>query len=237
MAEVPTAEELEALFREGKMERIGMGSRRACYRIPGTELCVKCYRSDEEIEEGAYKEAKLLSPSVVREIKRSRFDEKRNTCCQEYRYWMKLRKSLPSELFAVFPQAMECFFVPSRGWCIVEELVLNFDGSFPLHFAEAYKAAGQDERMELRSVFGTTIGGLVFNFVRLYDPHNIMVQRLTNGDFQLRIVDFEPASRCFIPIESIFPSLIRKKTLRRVNRYLQQQLAIELGRMEVSRKM
>ena len=65
MAEFPTAEELEALFREGKMERIGMGSRRACYALPGGKLCVKCYRSEAEIEEGLYKGSKRLSSSVV----------------------------------------------------------------------------------------------------------------------------------------------------------------------------
>ena len=139
MAEFPTAEELEALFREGKMERIGMGSRRACYRIPETDLCVKCYRSDEEIEEGMYNGAQEPSPSVVREIRRSRFDKRRNTSCQKFRSWQKMRKKLPAELFAVFPRVMELMHSPSRGWCIVEETVDNFDGTTSRSFAQDAK--------------------------------------------------------------------------------------------------
>ena len=74
MTDIPTAKELEALFREGKMERLGMGSRRACYRIPGRKFCVKCYRSDNEIKEGKYNGGRTLSSSVIREICKARFD-------------------------------------------------------------------------------------------------------------------------------------------------------------------
>ena len=41
-----------------------MGSRRACYALPGGRLCVKCYRSDAEIAEGLYNGSKELSASV-----------------------------------------------------------------------------------------------------------------------------------------------------------------------------
>ena len=78
---MPTAEELESLFKAGTMKRLGMGSHRACYAIPDTGLCVKCYRSDEEIAEGkrpGRKPVKPLGASVVRRIQKYRFDESRN---------------------------------------------------------------------------------------------------------------------------------------------------------------
>lgn len=232
MKNLPRVEELESLFLEGKMVRLGMGSRRACYRIPDVDLCLKCYRSDDEIEEGLFGGNLELSPSVVREIKSARSDERRNTSCQEYRYWKKLREKLPEELFSVFPQTMECIFVPSRGWCAAEELVKNSDGSQPRHFAAEYKAVDGIEKSKLLSALDGMLAGFSAHSVRLYDPQNIIVQRFDDGSFRLRIVDFEPATRCFIPLDSIFPALIRRKTARRVGRWLREQLGVLPGKRE-----
>ena len=80
---MPTAEQLDALFRAGTMKRLGMGSRRACYAVPGADFCVKCYRSDDEISEGKYPgcaDFAPLAPAVINEIKKFRFDERHNTC-------------------------------------------------------------------------------------------------------------------------------------------------------------
>ena len=77
-----SAEQIDELLKSGTLERLGIGSRRACYRLPEVGLCVKCYRSDDEIAEGKHpgrQPFKPLSPSVVKEIHRCRFDEKRNT--------------------------------------------------------------------------------------------------------------------------------------------------------------
>ena len=237
MAEFPTAEELEALFREGKMERIGMGSRRACYRIPETELCVKCYRSDEEIEEGLYEGAKKLSSSVVCEIKRARFDKRRNTSCQEFRYWQKLRKTLPGELFAIFPRTMELVCSSSRGWCIIEEVVGNFDGTKSRNFAQEYRAASESRKQALLAALNVVLTGFLKFAVRLYDPQNVAVQWKSPEEFCLRLVDFEPATRCLIPIDTFFPELVRAKTSRRVGRWLREQLGVQLSKMESASMM
>ena len=231
MKDFPTGEELEALFREGKMERLGMGSRRTCYKIPASNLCVKCYRSEDEIKEGKYNGSVALAPSVVREIAKARFDEKRNTSCQEYRYWKKLKGKLPSEVFAAFPQKMECVLVPARGWCLVEERLENFDGSKPEDFKSAYFAADDKIKKSLLSAFLRLIEQFRFYAVRFYDPQNLLVQRISNEDFVLRIVDFEPAFRSFLPIDSILPSLVRRKTMRRARRWLKMQLGVEMPRI------
>lgn len=231
MKKNPAAEELNNLFLEGKMECLGMGSRRTCYKIPGTKLCIKCYRTDDEIKKGKYDGAKALAPSVVREIAKARFDEKRNTSCQEYRYWNKLKGKLPSEVFAAFPQKMECVLVPVRGWCLVEERLENFDGSEPEDFKSAYFAADDKIKKSLLSAFLRLIEQFRFYAVRFYDPQNLLVQRISNEDFVLRIVDFEPASRSFLPIDSILPPLVRRKTMRRARRWLEMQLGVELPRV------
>lgn len=226
-----TAENLDKLFSSNALERIGMGSRRACYRLPCGKLCIKCYRSDEEIGEGKYDGAKRLLPSVVREITRARFNEKRNTSCQEYRYWKILHEKLPKDVFATFPQIMECLLVPSRGWCLVEERLENFDGSEPEDFRSAYCAADDIGKKRLLSAFLRLIEPFRIYAVRFYDPQNLLVQRISKDDFVLRIVDFEPATRCFLPVDSMIPSFIRMKTMRRARRWLKTQLGVEMPRV------
>lgn len=232
MTEIPTAEELDFLFREGTMERLGDGSRRVCYALPGGKLCVKSYRSEEELETRMGPDGSLekfrLKPSVAREIRSARFDEKRNTSCQEYRYWKKLRDSLPADVFAVFPQTMECLSVPTRGWCIVEERVTNATGSSPLRFSHEYRAADEEMKSSLRSAVKELLSRFISCAVRFYDPQNIIVQRLEGGDFRLRVVDFEPVTRCLLPLDRLLPLLVRLKTARRANRWLRER-GIEIG--------
>lgn len=234
MKTIPTGDELEALFHEGKMLRLGMGSRRTCYKIPGTKLCVKCYRSEDEIEEGKYDGEVALSSSVVREIRKGRFDSKRNTSCQEYRYWTRLKKNLPPEVFAVFPQTLECVSVPSRGWCIAEERVENYDGSEPESFKSAYRVADGCGRKKLLAAFSRLIEQFRIHAVRFYDPQNLLVQKISADDFVLRIVDFEPATRSVLSFDSLHPFFVRRKMLRRVKRWLKAQLGAELPRIHGS---
>lgn len=231
MKTIPTGDELEALFQEGKMLRLGMGSRRTCYKIPGTKLCVKCYRSEDEIEEGKYDGEVALSSSVVREIRKGRFDSKSNTSCQEYRYWTRLKKNLPSEVFAVFPQTLECVSVPSRGWCIAEERVENYDGSEPESFKSAYRVADGCGRRKLLAAFSRLVEQFRIHAVRFYDPQNLLVQKISADDFVLRIVDFEPATRCILSFDSLHPFFVRRKMLRRVKRWLKAQLGADLPRI------
>ena len=230
-----TGEELDDLFHSGVLERIGMGSRRICYKIPGTKFCIKCYRMDNEIKKGKYDGAKALAASVVREITKARFDEKRNTSCQEYRYWKKLREKLPPELFEVFPQTMECVLVPSRGWCVIEERVENYDGSNPKRFSEAYREADDDKKDKMLSALKSLVSDFVHYAVRFYDPQNLIVQNTADGGLYLRLVDFEPATRTLIPVDSLLLVLVRMKTKRRVSRWIREHLGLN-GRLALPKK-
>ena len=216
-----TAEQIDALLRRGELERLGMGSRRACYRLPGTDLCVKCYRSDEEIEEGKYPGSQPITPlssTVLREIHRCRFDEQRNTCCQEHEYWNSLKEHLPKDLMSVFPSSMEKKRLPSRGWCVVEELVMNADGSPVVKFHEALRGADRVLCANLLDKFGRLETELARFAVRMYDPQNVLVQRCLDGSFRMRIADFEPVSRTLISLDRA-PFIVRMKIRRRFARY------------------
>jgi lipopolysaccharide biosynthesis glycosyltransferase len=104
----------------------------------------------------------------------------------------------------------------------------NFDGSEPEDFKSAYFAADDKGKKRLLSAFLRLIEQFRIYAVRFYDPQNLLVQRISKDDFVLRIVDFEPASRCFIPFDSVLPSLVRMKTMRRARRWLKMQLGVEM---------
>ncbi len=219
-----TAEEIDALLNSGALMRIGMGVRRSCYALPGGRLCVKCYRSDDEIAEGKHpgrEPFKPLAQSAVEEIRRCRFSDKGNTSCQEWRYYMSLRKRLPPELLAVFPETLERILVSGRGWCLVEDVVTNADGSSPLKFQAASAAVGDlGLRDRMLSAMKGLCESLAQHGVCFYDPQNVLVQWMADGTFRLRIVDFEPATRALIPLDKLCPALVRLKVRRRFKRYL-----------------
>ena len=217
-----TAEELDKLLRSGGLERIGMGSRRSCYRLPGdSRLCLKCYKSDAEILEGkdpGKAKSRPLAPAAAREIKRCRFEERRNTCCEEYRYWKNVIQTTSPAVKMIFPSTMEILDVPSRGWCLLEELMLNDDGSPIVKFLPAWQVAGEADRKRLASALSELEESFLRHSIRFFDPQTIMVQR-SCGELRLRIPDFEPASRTFIPVDLLHPAFIRIKTRRRFARY------------------
>lgn len=213
---------IDTLLTSGDLELIGMGSRRACYRLPGERsLCLKCYRSDEEISMGrnpGTENSKPLSPGAVKEIRSCRHDRNRNTCCQEFDYWRSLKDMVPAEIAAAFPKTMELVHSPSRGWCLIEEFMLNDDGSAITKFLPALKLSNADDRKTLVELFDAFEKSLVKHSIRFFDPQTIMVQRADNG-LKLRIPDFEPTTRTLLPIEKLLPFLTRLKIKRRFARY------------------
>lgn len=199
------------------MTEIGKGSRRVCFRLSDALLCVKRYRDDGEVGE-----------TVCKEIERCKFDRRRNTCAQEYDYIRSLEKILPPETFAVFPEKMELKEDPVHGWHLVESLVLNGDGSVPERFSRTCRAVDANMRRRLLAAFRNLAHAFEAAAVRFYDPQNVLVQwsgKPFESDFRLRIVDFEPASRTLLPIDSLCPALRRMKLRRRVKRYLWQHVA------------
>ena len=222
---IPTAEQLDEWFKAGAMKRLGMGSRRACYEIPGTDLCVKCYRSEEEIALGkhvGYEPFKPLRASVISEIRKNRFSDRKNTSCQEWRYYRSIIKRAPKELAEVFPETIERMSVPVRGWCLVESIVRNFDGTPPRKFHEVCASAINDRSLHegLLSALRSLRDMIVESCIQFYDPQNILVQWTSAESFRLRIVDFEPESRVAIPLDELFPSIARMKIRRRFARYM-----------------
>lgn len=216
---IPTSEELELLFRSGDMESLGEGRRRHCYRIPGHMLCVKAYRRDDELPTSE-------KASVRREIAKSRFSEKDNTSCKEWMYYQSLKKRLTPDLMSVFPSVLERVPTPTLGWCLVEELICNEDGSPSVSVESEFRRRpwrdGQSFIAKALKAVEALGDELSRHCVRFYDPPNILVQTAKDDTFRLRIADFEPEPRTFISLDALCPLFVRLKVRRRFSRYLKR---------------
>lgn len=205
--------DLAAFFQVG-MECIGEGSRRKCFRVPDLPFCVKFYRLPSEY---TWK----TRPGVKAELALFRHSSLWNTSCQEWAYHKRLRKRLPPEIFQAFPEVVERVYLPDRGWGLVENLITNADGSPIRRVIDEIKAAPTKEQgLALYDALSALCHALVEHAVKFYDPPNIMTQWVPDGSFRLRIVDFEPMGRTFLPFLTTLPVWIRSKTRRRSERYL-----------------
>jgi len=195
---------------------LGEGSRRRCFRIPDQPFCVKFYRLPTE-----YTHKTTLG--VRLHIAVARFVRRFNANCQEWRYHESLRRRLPPDLFAAFPEEIRPVYSRERGWGIVESLILNADGT-PIKRVIAEMAKTEDERLRRRlyEAAERLFGRLAEHAVCFYDPPNVMVQWTGPDAFRLRIVDFEPQGRALVPGLSLLKPYVRSKVRRRCGRYLKR---------------
>lgn len=205
------------------LELLGEGSRRKCYRLPGREACVKFYRQPHQYT------AKTTF-SVRLHIFLARHVAALNVNCQEWRYHRELRRCLPPDLFAAFPESIEPVYSTSHGWGIVESLILNPDGT-PMRrvLAELGRTADSQVRQRLLDCAEALFARLAEHAVCFYDPPNVMVQWTGPSTFRLRIVDFEPKGRALIPGLSGIKPYVRRKVRRRCDRYLERLRAAYLA--------
>ncbi len=103
-------------------EYIGAGMIRACYRIPGTLECVKFYRTTEKVDHE-------WKPDTYWRIRLTRHRFWSNINMQEWRYYERLKKRLPVDVMAIFPDKITPVYSVKYGWGIKETLLLNYDGS------------------------------------------------------------------------------------------------------------
>lgn len=214
--------EYDQLLVGGALTRLGIGQRRSCYLIPGNEMCIKCYRSDDEIREGRSLCSDRFVPlkkSVITEITRNRFSWA-NICAQEYAYYTHLTRTLPKSLLAIFPSRISLALFPSRGYGLIQSVIANYDGSPVKCFEEEYCAADQARRAHLCHAYRRLQYSFQKYAVRMFDPQNVMVENLKDGRFVLRVADFDPTIRTLIPIEYLGRWIVQLKVRRRFDRYI-----------------
>jgi hypothetical protein len=182
--------------------------------VPGAGLCVTFYRLFSELPPGARLRVRkdILLGSLFRCL---------NINYREWRYHQRRLLRLPGDLARVFPEFTEAVRCPKRGWGIAETLVLNEDGSLPRHAGEEMGAL-QDMglRREIYGAVAALLERLAEHSVCFFDPQNVLVQWTGGGRFRLRIVDFEPTCRVFVPGMAYVRPYVRRTVRRRAARYL-----------------
>lgn len=199
-------------------ELIGEGTIRCCYHKKGQSVCYKFYAnwlSKDPTHPRSWKtRLRLLVTKHLFWF---------NINMQECRYFARLKKRLPAELMAVFPELMEPVYSTREGWGIREELLINYDGSYTkLVGEEMHRLAGTSRANELFRDVETFYNQAVTHAIALYDPPNLLVQWVSPSAYRLRVVDFEPKAKAVIPGLTYFRPFVRRRVRVRSQAYLKR---------------
>lgn len=198
----------------GPLNPFGRGQRRQCYLTADREHCVKFYRDLG----GLPPETK---PKIRMDIVLGRHMRVLNINYREWKYHQKLRERLPADLAAVFPTYSEPVLCDEKGWGILEELIVNADGHPARLLLDEFEDMG-DTALALRihAEARALLRRLALHSVCFFDFGNILLQWTGPSTFRLRVADFEPTCRAFVPGLTHIPFYVRCKSRRRARRYL-----------------
>ena len=195
---------------------LGKGSRRRCYRMPGSALCVKFNRLASEFPPKTRLRIRwdTLLGSLFRCL---------NINYREWKYHQRVLLKLPEDLARVFPEFMEPVRCPKNGWGVIETLIMNADGSQPRRVdQELCDSKDAEQRQRIYEATQDLLQQLADRSICFFDPQNILLQWTGEGRFSLRITDFEPVCRVFVPGMAHVPPYVRYTVRRRAARYLAQ---------------
>lgn len=204
---------LNHLVFEHPMEEVGRGTRRVAYRLGDTGYCVKFYRPPEE---GA-----KMRRSVRRDIGWRRFNKQRNSCSEEVHVYNVFRHTMPQIIRSRMPEVCERVFHPKWGWGIIETFYANPDGTPVIPYdKELRRTRDPAVRREIYRQAREMLLALIDNSALFHEPGNLHVLFKGDGSLELKLVDFEPESKAFLPIELVWPWYRRTKLRRKSRRFL-----------------
>lgn len=208
-------ETFETLLKETKLERVGLGgSRRNCYKLGDSGLCVKFYKPPEECKKG------MMKDSIRREIRSRRFNKYRNICSREVDHYNRFRHEMPEEVRAKLPPVCKRVYHPDLGWGILETYYCNPDGEAIIPYEFEIKRQTPENREIIYAQAKELLDVLIRNSAPFYEPGNFHTLINPDGSIETRIVDFEPAAKTLIRLEAICPWYRRHKLARKAERYL-----------------
>lgn len=204
-------EELRNLPRQ----EVGHGTRRVCYKLGDSGYCAKFY-----IPGDAY-DRLGVRPSARRDIEAHRFDPERNSCCMEVDYYRKYWRHLPTDISSKLLPEVEQVYDDRLGYGILETYFTNPDGTaiIPYQF-ELLRQNDPENRREIYRQARDLLLALIREAAFFYEPGNFHTLLLPDGRIETKIVDFEPLSKMFIPLERWWPWFRRQKLRRKSRRYL-----------------
>lgn len=208
-------ETYETLVREMKIERVGFGgSRRNCYKLGDSGLCVKFYKPPEECQKG------IMKDSIRREIRTRRFNKYRNINSREVDLYNRFRHEMPEEIRSKMPPVCKRVFHPDLGWGIMETYYQNPDGTAIIPYGAEIKRQTPENREIIYAQAKELLDVLIKNSAPFYEPGNFHTLIKPDGSIEMKLVDFEPASKTLIQLEAIWPWFRRYKLARKAKRFL-----------------
>ena len=210
-----TGPSFASLIAANPLVRVGWGgTRRCCFKIGETGLCVKFYKPRDLYEK------EHVKPSIRRDIDRRRFSERLNSGCQEVAAYERYRRLLPPEIFSHFPGRCEKVFHPDYGWGVLETYYTNPDGTaiIPYEFEIARQTLRNRETIYHQA--RRLLEALAKAGAPFYEPGNFHSLIRPDGSIETKIVDFEPTSKTFFRPEAFIPAFRRIKLRRKAARYL-----------------
>lgn len=204
----------DELIKSNKLIRVGWGgTRRCCYKIGETGLCVKFYKPKELYD------AEEVQSSVRRDIDKRRFDERLNSSCQEVEAYERYKRLLKPEVFAHFPERCEKVFHPDYGWGVLETYYTNPDGTAIIPYEYEISRQTPENRDIIFDQARKLIEELCKATIPFYEPGNFHSLIHPDGSIETKIVDFETTSKTFFRPEAFIPALRRIKLRRKAARY------------------
>ena len=210
----------EHLLREQPWERVGWGgTRRVCYKLGDSGVCVKFYKPDELCEAEIERRKKL--PVILRELRARRFDVEKNSSSQEVavyeNFWMKQPPAIREKL----PPVVERVFDEKLGWGVLETYYTNPDGTaiIPYEF-EIKRQTSPERRREIHDQAKAFLEELAKVAAPFYEPGNFHTLIRPDGGIETKLIDFEPISKMAIPLVKFWPWLRRLTIRRKAQKYL-----------------
>lgn len=209
-----------ATFAEVKtrypLVKIGEGARRVCYRIGETGYCVKFMRDPATTES-----TQKFGWRFRRALKHYRFDRRHNINCLEAAAMEKYRSIAGPLLAAALPEVVEIVFDEKMGYGVLMTCLTNADGS-PVVSAD-YEMARRNDALFAKSCHDqikVLLEELISCSAPFFEPDNFEAQIQTDGSVRIRMIDFEPLDKKFIPIAECLPLWRRLNLRRKARAYL-----------------
>lgn len=208
-------EAYETLMRETTIERVGFGgSRRNCYKLGDSGLCVKFYKPPEECQKG------MMKDSIRREIRARRFNKYRNINSREVDLYNRFRHEMPEAVRAKMPPVCKRVFHPDFGWGIMETFYANPDGTAIIPYEFEIARQTPENREIIYAQAKELLDLLIKSSAPFYEPGNFHILIKNDGTIETKLIDFEPTSKTLFQPEAICPWYRRYKLSRKAERYL-----------------
>lgn len=208
----------EHLLREHEWIVLGEGARRICYRIGATGYCVKFMR-----DPATTRSSQKIGWRFRRALKHDRFNLRRNINCLEAEAMNRYRRIAGPAVAAALPEVVEIVFDEKLGYGVLMTYLTNADGT-PVVSAD-YEMERRNDLLFTTSCYDqikVLLKELISCSAPFFEPDNFEAQVQADGSVRIRMIDFEPRDKKFIPIAEYLPLWRRLNLQRKARTYLRK---------------